>query len=312
MALALTTLLLALAWCERGSASPLGSPAPTMASPAPTMASPSPAAAPVLPPLRVSRFYTGDEAGYSRTQFWSVEPAIYFFARVAPRGRPAGKSGAQSEPRRFEVVIRDHMGHEVARMGGPLAPPLDPSRADLPRDCANAPDNGLRIAGTALADRPGRYLALAFMDGLPEADQIFTVKRLRNDGQIVVTSAAVENAAGARRFTFTPEDRGMYAHVTLVNATRDRAHEHLIEVAFEGPSGRVGRVLGGHLHVPKGARLDGRDLPSFNDPQHQDGLLLKGTPLAALAGAWRMVVYVDGVAVREVPFRLVNPNARSH
>lgn len=332
MAVATMSLLLAMGLARVGSPSPLVPPLPAMerpdsapaAAPSPpatvpaaerpadspsTAPSPQGTPSPACPQhtLKVTRFYTGDEAGFPRKRFWSVEPAVYFFAKIAPRATPSKKGTGPVEPSRFEVVVRDTMGHEVTRMGGPVPGALVPTVADLPRDCTNAPDNGLRLAGTALADRPGRYLALAVLDGLPVAQQVFTVQRLRGDGRIVVTSAAVENSAGDRRFTFTPDDPGVYAHVTVVNATRDRAHEHLVEVAFEGPRGRVGRVLGGLLRVSKGARLDGRDLPTMNDPSHHDGLRIKGTPVAAMLGPWKMTVYVDGVAVREVPFRIVDP-----
>lgn len=309
----LTPPLAAARPADTPSAAPASTPAPAGPAIPPPSAAPSSAETPsaACPPhaLKVTAFYTGDEAGFPRKRFWSVEPAVYFFAKIAPRATPPKKPAGAVEPSRFEVIVRDALGREVARMGGPVPSGLDHATTDLPRDCMNTPENGLRLAGTPLADRPGRYLALAVLDGLPVGQQVFTVQRLRGEGRIEVTSAAVENSAGARRFTFTPDDLGAYAHVTVVNATRDRLHEHLVEVAFEGPRGRVGRVLGGILRVSRGARLDGRDLPTMNDPLRHDGLRIKGTAVAELLGPWKMIVYVDGVAVREVPFRMVDPKA---
>lgn len=259
-------------------------------------------AAPSAAP-HVARFYTGDEAGFERRHFYTVEPAVYFYATLTGHG---GASALRDEREpRFEVVVRDRLGREVARLGGPLPALPAPADSDLPRDCANRPENGLRIADGPLAERPGRYLALIFLDGAVAAERWFTIGRLQGEGRLTITSAAVEDERGTRRFTFTAGDRGVYAHVTLVNASRDRPHEHLVEVIFEGPRGRVCRALGGRLKVPKGARLDGRDLPSLHDPQHHDGLRIRGTPIAAQVGAWKMIVSLDGRVVREVPFRII-------
>jgi hypothetical protein len=282
-----------------------GSAARAEADPSTTPGAPLPVPAPVLPPLKVARIYTGDEEGYPARVFYAVDPAVYLYAFLAPSGRRA--SGSADEARSFWVSIRDHRGREVARLGGRLPPTLDLAHADLPRGCIDDPPNGLRIGQGALP--PGRYRAQAFLDGLAAGEASFEIRPLQGPGEVRVSSAAVEDAEGTRRFTFTSRDRGVYAHVTLVNATRKQSHAHLVQVAFVGPEGRAGRLLGGVLRVPAGALLDGRDFPFACDVEHHDGLLVAGTPIATEVGPWTMRVLIDGKTVREVPFRIVKESS---
>jgi len=313
-------LVLTFARPHRVDAAPSSAPLPAASMPPSPV--PSPARVRQAQPRShaLQRFWVGDEAGFPRRVFYTVEPAVYFFATALPRpSRPAGGSAPQAQPStdatrgpvpsatplpHFEIRVRDPRGREVARLGGDIPSALDTARADLPRDCEGAPCNGIRIAETSLASCPGRYLAMAFIDDAPVGELWFTVKPLASAGQIVLTSAAAENAEGQRRLTFTPADQGVYAHVTFVNATLDVAHEHLVQVSFEGPQGRVGRTLGGVLRVGRGMRLDGRDFPALCDAEHHDGLRIASTTVAALKGAWKMTVSVDGRPVREVPFRI--------
>lgn len=236
-----------------------------------------------------------------------MEPAIYFYATLKAdhRKRDGRLPGVPPNDRSFWLSVRDPRGIEVARLGGALDATLDAAHADVPRDCQGHPPNGLQIADTSLASHPGQYHVLAFLDGAPAGDIYFLVKELHAAGEVTITSAAVEDAQGARKFTFTTHDRGAYAHVTLVNASRKLEHDHLLQVAFVGPSGRVGRLLGGVISLHKGTHLDGRDFPVLCDRDHHDGILIQGTPLTKQTGAWKMIVYLDGRVAREVPFRLV-------
>lgn len=277
---------------------------PPKAAPSPSP-SPSPTPPPNLPPLKMATLVTGDEGGYTSRVFYTVDPAVYFYATVAPAPAGTGKALPGPDHRSFWLSVRDPLGHEVARLGGGLAPTLDIAHADLPRDCQGHPPNGVQIAHTSLASHAGRYHAQAFLDGAAVGDMYFTIKTLRGNGTVKVTSAAVEDARGARRLTFTSKDRGVYAHITMVNLAKDREHEHLLQVAFISPQGRVGRLYGGLLVVHKGTRLDGHDFPLVCDAEHHDGIIIQGTPLAKMIGQWKMVVYLDGQPVRELPFKLV-------
>lgn len=312
---AVVAAVLAVALClTRGSASPI----PTAPIQAPQ--SPVPAGTSHLPELSVVKLYAGDEAGYPRRAFYTVERAVYFYATVRPRlanrdpiatdgsPSPAPGVGVQRQlpkPQSFWLSVRDPLGHEVARSGGALSASLDWSRVDLPRDCEGSPTNGLLIGDSALAERPGRYQVQAFLNGRPAGVFYFTLIRLRRNGEVKITSAAVEDAHGTRRFTLTSRDRGAYAHVTMVNASRGQMHQHLVQVAFVGPTGQAGRLLGGVVTLHKETLLDGRDFPVICDPEHHDGILIQGTPIARQLGPWKMVVYLDGRVAREVSFRIV-------
>lgn len=275
--------------------------------------SPRPRAA-ALPAL--ARMYVGDAAGFPRRHFFTVEEAIYVYAWLkqpppstaasrsptANSTAAAGSPAPTASPLHFRVSIRDPLGHEVASFDGAVNPR---TRDDLPRACADDGPNGITLAGTSLADHPGHYRAQAFIDDRPVGNVYFDVTALKGAGDILMTSAAVEDAAGARKFTFRSNERGVYAHVTFVNKTRTRPHQHLVQVEFVGPDGRVGRPLGGVLNVEKGRHLDGRDFPTLIDPEHRDGLLIAGTPVEKMQGLWKVVVRVDGQVRRELPFRIV-------
>lgn len=275
---------------------------PRTAAETPSTTPPPPASVPAPRAFVLRKLFAADEAGYARKVFYTVEPAIYFHALI----RYAARRPAPPTERTFILSVSDHGGHEVARLGGPLPAGLDPAQADLPRDCNDEAANGVRLADTDLARHPGRYHAQAWLDGAPAGDLYFEIKRLQGEGEIRVTSAVVEDAQANRRFTFTSKDRGVYAHVTMINATRTTPHAHLVQVGFFGPDGQqVGRRLGGVVHLDKGTHLDGRDFPTVCDAEHHDGMRIEGTPIAKQTGGWVMRLYVDGRVVAEVPFRIV-------
>ena len=293
-------------------AAPLFPPSPSPR----TLAHPSPSPHRKRPgiTLRLSSLYPGDASGYPRHVFYTVEPAVYLYASIAPLQEGAAKP-SRVVPRllatgshEFWLRIEDSTGHRIARIGGSLPAGLDLRHADLPLDCKGAPPNGLSING-GLLRAPGRYHVQAFLDGLAAGETWFTVKRLYNRGRILVTSAAVENAKGDREQVFSTRERGIYAHVTLVNRSEAIAHEHLLYVAFVGPQGQEGRMFGGLLHVSRCEWLDGIDFPQACDRRHHDGILVAGTPVAKETGAWTMVLYIDGYEVRELHFQLKQAQA---
>jgi hypothetical protein len=231
--------------------------------------------APALCAPRVARAWAGDALGLPQGIFHTVETAVYFYAAIEDE-QPGHKP-------LLWLIVLDAAEREVARLGGPGWPA----------------DNGLPLDSLA----PGRYRVRVFLDGRPQPGFDFEVARLVERGQVRFVEAHLEDASGKRRNVFNTEDHGVYARISLVNKSKERWHEHLVQVRFESAGAGLGRVLGGVLSVPLGARLDGLDLPAEVDEAGHNGIAIRAAGL--LPGNYAATVWLDGAAVKRLTFKII-------
>jgi hypothetical protein len=244
--------------------------------------------------------YVGDADGAPRKLFYSVESAVYFYAFLDPDS----VHFPDDETHALVFVVRNEKGYEVARLGSAIRVPQsnDLGWMDYPRNASSSGGNGWPLRGSRWASRAGRYRVQVLLDGRPQQSFVFMIKPLRAAGRVRLVTAHLEDAEGNRRTQFSSHDRGVYAHVELVNQSRQAAHDHLLWVHWRGPQGRVGRPLGGVLHVAAGELLDGHDFPQACDAQGHDGLLVHDGWLGKHPGTYHMVVELDGVERADVRF----------
>lgn len=271
-----------------------------------TVPTPTPSETPVAgtgdSQLAFNRIVVTNDDGIPTNDFSTTDRGVFFTVFV--------KNLAPQTPHQHDLRVTVH---------GPdpklVAPPLGGHfTADGPningRDVLRIADpssQGFAIADNLLAEHPGQYKVDVELDGRQVGEETFNIKGVDIKGvsQLSIAKAFLGDDKGNPKTEFKTTDVGVFAFVILENDDMNEDHEHLLSVSCYDPDGqKYGPDLGGKFVVKKGEDLSSKEFPADADVQGVNGFLIKDGKMSTRPGNYKIVLKIDGVTVKEMPFTL--------